>query len=316
MLNNFIVGAALIAQLTGLGLPAVLVEETFYIPPTYDQVNDTVLEIEPSPRLPLAIPPPKKITESNGPEDIGSRAAIAVDKNSGKILWQKNAEEPMPIASITKLMNVLVFLDHNPGWNHMHSISNDENWLIGARLPAGEGEQFSTYDLLRTALVGSRNNAALALAHSTEISDDIYKQLMNEKARMLGMNDSTFVEPTGLEEGNQSTAQDLVKLAKAAFARDVIREPLGMDYHRMKRTDSDEEIAIKNTNKLITWGDAFMIGGKTGYTDEAGFCLLSLNTDEWGHEIIVAVLGVEDDNERFYETQDIVEWVYNNYNWE
>lgn len=316
MLNNFLIGAALIAQLTGLGLPAVLVEESFYIPPTYDAVNDTVLEIEPSPRLPLKDPLPEKTTESPGPENIDARAAIAVDRDAGKILWQKNAEEPVPIASITKLMSALVFLDHNPGWDHLHSMSHDENWLIGARLPAGEGEKFSTFDLFRTALVGSRNNAAQALAHSTEISDETYKQLMNEKAQMLGMFDSTFVEPTGLEEGNQASAQDLVKLAKAAFARDVILQPLQMDYHRMKRHDSDDDISIKNTNKLVTWGDENMIGGKTGYTDEAGFCLLSLNTDEWGHEIIVAVLGVDDDNERFYETQDIVEWVYNNYNWD
>lgn len=315
MLNNFIVGAAVIAQLTGLGLPAVLVEESFYIPPTYDQVNDTVLEIEPALRLPLDDPPPEKATESPGPENIDARSAIAVDRDSGKILWQKNPREPVPVASITKLMTALVFLDHNPGWSHTHSMAQDENWLIGARLPAGTGEEFSAFDLFRTALVGSRNNAAQALARSTGISDEVFRRLMNEKAAMLGMSDSTFVEPTGLDEGNRSTARDLVKLARAAFARDAVREPLGMDYHRMKRTGSDEEVSIKNTNKLVTWGDANMVGGKTGYTEEAGYCLLSLNTDEWGNEIIVAVLGVGEDNERFYETREIVGWVYDNYDW-
>ena len=315
MLNNFIIGAAILAQVTGLGIPTILVEEKFYIAPSYNEFNEQVIEVEPYLGLPIKDPPPEKISDSNGPENIDARSAIAVDRNSGKILWQKNAQQPVSIASITKLMTALVFLDHNPGWTHLHKISSDENWLIGARLPAGDGEEFSTFDLFKTALVGSRNNAAMALAHSTEISDDNFKTLMNEKAQMLSMNDSTFVEPTGLEAGNQASAQDLVKLGKAAFARDIIREPLSMTYHKMKRIGNDEEISIKNTNKLITWGDDYIVGGKTGYTDEAGFCLLSLNEDEYGNEIIVAVLGVGDDNERFYETQEIVDWVYNNYNW-
>ena len=316
MLNNFLLSIAIIAQVTGLTLPQILVEEDFYLIPTLDDQNQIVVDVDPVPGLPIKDPAPEKITTSMGPNELQAWSAIAVDKNSGEILWQKNAQTVFSIASITKLMTALVFLDHNPGWDHMHKMASAENWLIGARLAAGEGEEFSTFDLFRTTLVGSRNNATLALAHSTEISDEVFKDLMDEKAQMLGMKDSSFYEPTGLEEENRSTAQDLARLARAAFARQEIIEPMQMEYHEMKRKDSDEVIRVKNTNKLIKDTEVKVIAGKTGYTEEAGFCLLALAENEWGNEIIIAVLGVPDDNQRFAEAKEIIQWIFENYNLE
>jgi len=314
MLNNFFITIAIIAQVSGLTVPQILLEDDFYVAPNFTEQNELKLEVEPVNKIPTKSVP-EKITDENGPDNLATISAIAVDKNTEKILWEKNADTVNSIASITKLMTALVFLDHNPGWDHKHKITASENYLIGARLNAGNDEEFSTFNLFRTALVGSRNNAAMALSHSTEMSDDNFKKLMNNKAEMLSMKDTTFVEPTGLEAGNKSSVKDLVKLAKAAFARDTITEPMTKATHEMKREASDEVITIKNTNKLIKEGYSKIVAGKTGYTEEAGFCFLSLAENEWGDEIIVAVLGVPDDNQRFYETKEIIDWVFNNYKW-
>ncbi|MFH1537237.1 MAG: hypothetical protein ABID45_04570 [Patescibacteria group bacterium] len=315
MLNNFLITITLLAQVSGLTLPQILLEDDFYLAPNFTVDNELKLEVEPLNKIPTEKGAPVKITDENGPDSLGAFSAIAVDRNTEKILWEKNADTVNPIASITKLMTALVFLDHNPSWDHKHKISPQENYLIGARLNASNDEEFSTFNLFRTALVGSRNNAAMALAHSTEMSDDNFTKLMNDKAVMLSMKDSSFVEPTGLEAGNKSSVKDLVKLAKAAFSRDVIVGPMQMATHEMKREGSDEVITIKNTNKLIKEGYSKIVAGKTGYTEEAGFCFLSLAENEWGDEIIVAVLGVPDDDQRFWEAKEIIDWVFNNYKW-
>jgi len=315
MLNNYLFTIALVAQLTGVSLPQILTEDTFYFVPTLDKENEIVVEIEPTPKLPLKEPAPERIGDNFTPENITAKAAIAVDRNSGEILWQKNQEDQRPIASITKLMTALVFLDHNPSWEKIHKMTNSENYLIGAKLPAGEGEEFSTFDLFRTALVGSRNNAAMALSHSTEISEDNFKKLMNEKAEILSMKNSHFDEPTGLEQTNTATVQDLARLANDAFGHDTILQPMTQVTHELKRTGSEDTYTVKNTNKLIKEPDTFVIAGKTGYTEEAGYCFLGLAENEKGNQIIISVLGMDSDWGRFEETEKIAEWVFNNYQW-
>ncbi|MBU0671304.1 MAG: serine hydrolase [Patescibacteria group bacterium] len=316
MLNNYLFTISLVAQLTGVSLPQILIEDNFYFVPTIDKENEIVVEIEPTPKLPLKEPAPQRNGENLTPENVLAKAAIAVDRKSGEILWQKNQEEQMPIASITKLMTALVFLDHNPGWEHLHKMTNEENWLIGANMPAGEGEEVSTFDLFRTALVGSRNNAALALSHSTGISDENFKKLMNEKAKMLSMENTHFEEPTGLDEADVSTAQDLARLARAAFGHQTILKPMTQETHELKRSGSEDVYTVKNTNRLIKEPDTFVIAGKTGYTEEAGYCFLGLAENETGDQIVIAVLGMDTDWGRFEEAEKIAEWTFNNYQWE
>lgn len=282
--------------------------------PTYAEDNTLTLHALPEIKLKSV---PRKTDFDWGPT-IQSNAALVMDEDSGAILWQKNESSKLPIASITKLMTTLVAFDHIKEWDAVHAMEPSENALIGASFPAGNGDEFTISDILKTALIASANNAALALAHSTGLTDEEFALAMNDKAAELGMTDSTFVEATGLEERNRATVRDVAILLRSVVHYEPVIEAIQQTEHRMTRRNGDDqpEITVRTTNRLVKNDVEYIIGGKTGFTNEAGHCLVSLAENEAGNRIIVVVLGGPDETTRFDENAELVNWTFDHYHWE
>lgn len=187
---------------------------------------------------------------------------------------------------------------------------------MGKELNLPEGEKLKAFDLLRSSIVGSDNDTALALAHTTGFSDQVYVGLMNEKARALSMKKSTFVDQTGLSAQNVSTPHDIARLAREAFSVPEIQQPAKMSEHRQETVDSHRLTRVFTTNKLLYDSELQLIGGKTGYTEEAGYCLVVQarvpNTDR---EVIVVVLGAPTEQGRFDEAKKVLLWTFSHYAW-
>ena len=257
--------------------------------------------------------PKRKITGSFEPI-IEAKSAISVDMVTGKILFQKNGFEKRPIASITKLMTALVFLDQNPDWNKNVTITQDDKFN-GGRVALLPGEMINLRDLFRVALIGSINNAADALARSTDLSYQEFIERMNSKAGELRMKQSVFVGATGIEPENRATAEDVAILLREALSNPLIREVLTTEKYDFYALSGKRHI-IKNTNKLL---ESYLEieGGKTGYIDEAGFCLVNLVKSEVAPKgIIVVILGASTKEQRFQENKFLSQWVFDNWEWE
>ena len=243
---------------------------------------------------------------------LSSDSAVAVDFDSGKILYDKKMNKLRPIASVTKLLTSLVFLDEKPDFaKDFWLISQDQ--VEGGKIYVSLGEKLKVRDLFYASLVGSANNATLALVRSTGLSTKEFVEKMNDKAQSLGMKNSYFKEPTGLSEENVSTVQDLVLLAKAALSNQTIIKALMTDEYVFKTAAANEH-KIKNTDKLISSEYFNILGGKTGYTEEAGYCLVTLG-EVCGKKIITVVLGAVSAQDRFQDTKALYWWVEQNYEW-
>ncbi|MFZ2310619.1 MAG: serine hydrolase [Patescibacteria group bacterium] len=268
-------------------------------------------------RLPDSKPLPV-YRKKEGAQDVNltasSGAVLLVKDNT--FLYEKNSVAKQPIASITKLMTVLVFLDHNPGWDTEYVVTPDDN-VLGGKNNLFTGETVAVKDIWHTALIASDNGATMALVHATKLSEKEFVAAMNEKANKLGLFDTNFSEPTGLSERNVSTARDIARLAKEALSHEEIRKTTTIkDYGfetkegRAKKIDSTDYLLYGDSGDKIN-----ILGGKTGYTEGAGYCFVGKFADETKEEIISVVLNSNGKNDRFKETRTLVNWIFDNYTW-
>jgi len=224
--------------------------------------------------------------------DLTAASAIVIDAKSSEILYQKNAAQVRPIASLSKIVSALVFMDHNPGWHKMMTIAESDN-VGGASLAVEPGDQVSIKNLFMSTLMASKNNATRALMRSTGLSEAQFVKKMNEKAKALGAINTQFIEPTGLSEYNLSTARDMARISREAFKKFEFLEATTLKYYRFNiisvEEEGEKELWIKNTNKLVD-RDLYLLGGKTVYTDEAGRCLVT-KAKRGDNEMIALVLG-------------------------
>ena len=205
--------------------------------------------------------------------DVQSAAALVFDQNAGDALYQKNASQVVPIASITKLMTAMVVLDSSPSLSAPISISEDDvDTLRGSRSRLHVGAVMPRENALLLALMSSENRAAHALARNYPGGMPAFLSAMNIKAQSLGMRDTHFEDPTGLTSNNVSTARDLAKMVIAAHRYPLIRE-----FSTTSEATVDvggRELAYRNTNPLVK-SAAWDVGlSKTGYINEAGKCLV------------------------------------------
>ena len=255
---------------------------------------------------------PHKIDNNSWGVKITAQAAAVMDKNTGLVLWQKNADQVRSLASITKLMTVMVFLDHNPGWDKLVTMEQqDETSEIQPNIL--RGELVTVRDLFNVTLVASDNNAARALARSTGLSQEEFVKEMNAKALALKMSQSNFVEPTGLEAGNQATALDALKMGQAAFAKNEIQKAVIQKTYTLVTQDGRSKKVLSTNNLLKSYLD--VRAGKTGYIEAAGYCLLVEVANETGQEIFTVVLGSSAHENRFQDAKILSGWVFDNYQW-
>jgi D-alanyl-D-alanine carboxypeptidase len=246
-----------------------------------------------------------------------AKSALVFDEGTGTVLFAKNSQEKRPLASLTKLMTVLVFLDNEPDWNkkvRLTRADDREGGIVYARSP----EEVTVKDLFNMALVGSVNNAAIALARSTGMEQKDFVVEMNKKAEELGLKDTTFVDPTGLLPENQGTARDIARLIAAAMEREEIKSATLQRRYVFSPINSEKTYYVKSTDELL-WSflndDPYnFIGGKTGYIEESGYNL-AVEVMRGGHKIVAVVLGSATTEDRFKEIKGLVDWAFINYQW-
>lgn len=236
--------------------------------------------------------------------------------NDRSFLFKKHADTPQPIASITKLMTALVFLEHNPGWDTFYKITPNDN-IEGGHLNLFLGEEITIKDIFHTSLIASDNGATIALVHASGLSEKDFVAEMNRKASALSLRNTKFSDPIGLSDNNVSTAAEVAWLAKEAFNNRDIGETMKYSSYQFKTIEGKDK-KVESTDYLLfdsAPGPWEVLAGKTGYTDEAGYCFVGRFRDKEGRELISAVLGSSSRNDRFRESKSLVNWVWQNYIW-
>ena len=222
--------------------------------------------------------------------DVVGKAAVLMEMQTGKILWEKNKEAPRPPASTAKILTALVTLDRVP-LKGIVTVSITAIANKSSAVALKNGERLAVQDLLYALLLQSSNDAALALASHVGGSTPKFVQIMNQKARSLGALHSKFFNPTGLpQRGQVTTARDLALITKAALANPEFRKIVATKSYPWK--SSTWEGALDNSNELLKSYDG-AIGVKTGNTREAGHCLVAA-AQRRDKTLIAVVLGSQE----------------------
>jgi len=249
--------------------------------------------------------------------DISSGSAksyIVMDQN-GSILVEKNSDEKREVASICKLMTTLLTLENIDNGK----ISLEEEFVASARACAVEGSQafldagssYSVEDLLKSVIVASANDSAIVLAEGIGGNENNFVNMMNAKAKTLGMNNTKYFNSTGLHEGEQySTAKDTAILLNEVSKYDIYQKDCSIWMDELIHP-SGRKTELVNTNRLIKYYP-HCITGKTGYTDEAGYCLSSTAMKNNLH-LTCVVLGCDNSADRFTESVELYNYAYANF---
>jgi D-alanyl-D-alanine endopeptidase (penicillin-binding protein 7) len=238
---------------------------------------------------------------------LRSASALVQDADTGEIVFTKNSEAVVPIASITKLMTAMVIIDRGLDLEDRIVLSREDVDLKkGSRSRLKPGGVLTRRDLLLLALMASENRAAAALGRTYPGGTEVFVDAMNRKAAELGMTDSRFVDPTGLNSGNVSSARDLAKLVNAAHGYDLIRE-----FSTQARTTVSfygRPMTFRNTNGLVR-SSHWEIGlSKTGYISEAGRCLV-MRVRMASKDLIVVLLDSWGKQSRIGDANRLKRWL-------
>lgn len=247
------------------------------------------------------------LKSSQDPLDLQSNVAFVVDQSSSKVLFEKNSNVSLPIASITKLMTSLVVLESNQDMNEIIEVTTDDldkEKGTGSRLKMGA--KLSRADMLHIALMSSENRAASALGRSYVGGLPAFVLAMNAKAKQLGMNDTHYVDSSGLSSQNVASARDLVKLINAAYQHPLIRE-YSTDAKYVVNP-SGRPLQYSTTNRLIANSDWDIGLQKTGYISEAGRCLVMQAMIE-GRAIVMVFLDSKGKYSRLADAGRIRKWL-------
>lgn len=294
---------------------------------------------------------PQKKFENIAPV-IKAKSAIAVDLENGLILYEKNIHEPLAIASLTKLMTVVVSIEENH-LKDVVTVSKNAASSPGSKIWLAPGEKITVESLMYAALIHSANDAAVALAEYNADSSENFVVKMNQKTRELGLISTHFINPTGLDEDesmeggdmqndpkkeestdNKSSSDDKnptdasdkqLSLPRSNYstAYDLTllgRYAFGKSF--IRRAVGKKELDVASTNeklvhKLKTTNELLnsylkVLGLKTGTTDEAGECLIAIIENDDGHDILTVVLNSPS---RYTETKVLADWVFRSYTW-
>ncbi|CAK0751848.1 serine-type D-Ala-D-Ala endopeptidase (penicillin-binding protein 7) [Gammaproteobacteria bacterium] len=209
------------------------------------------------------------------PLRVSAVKAMVVHENTGETLFGKNIDQVTPIASVTKLMTAMVVLDRNlPMDEEITIIDEDVDHLKHSSSRLQVGTVLTRRETLQLALMSSENRAAAALGRTYPGGTTVFAAAMNRKAQELGMNSSYFADPTGLNSANVSTAEDLVKMVRAAHRYETIRDITTTSSYEIGVGRKKRPTMFINTNRLVRGGSWDIGVSKTGYINEAGHCLV------------------------------------------
>ena len=241
------------------------------------------------------------------PLELKSSVALVLDQDTNEVLFSKNSQTVLPIASLTKLMTAVVVTEANLPLNETLTVSQDDvDTEKGSRSRLKVGTQLTREEMLHLALMSSENRAAHALGRAYPGGIDAFVGAMNRKARDLGMRDTHYVEPTGLSSLNQSSARDLATLVNAAHQHQIIRELSTSAEYQVEV--GNRPVQFRTTNGLVR-SPSWDIGlQKTGYISEAGRCLV-MQASMAGRKLIMVFLDSAGKYSRIGDAERVRRWV-------
>lgn len=245
--------------------------------------------------------------ETSDPLELQSSVALVVDQDTNEVVFAKNSDAVLPIASLTKLMTALVVTEANLSLDERITITSDDVDTLkysSSRLPVGT--TLTRGELLHLALMSSENRAAHALGRTYPGGLNAFVSAMNAKARLLGMHDSRFADPTGLSSHNQSSARDLSMLARVAYQNSLIRDLSVSPEHAV--LIGQRHLQYRNTNSLVRRSDWDIGLQKTGYIVEAGRCLV-MQARMAGRKFIMVFLDSAGKQARLSDAERIRRWL-------
>ncbi|RST56336.1 serine hydrolase [Variovorax sp. MHTC-1] len=239
--------------------------------------------------------------------DLRSSVALVIDQDTREVLFSKNDHAVLPIASLTKLMTGLIISEARLPSEELITISQDDvDTEKGSRSRLTVGTTLSRGELLHLALMSSENRAAHALGRTYPGGLATFVSVMNAKAKMLGMTDTRYVEPTGLSSRNQSSAQDLALLVNAAYADATVRQLSTSPEYQVEV--GSRVLQYNTTNRLVKNPDWDIGVQKTGYISEAGQCLV-MQTKIAGRKLIMVFLDSAGRLSRIGDAERVRRWV-------
>ena len=258
-------------------------------------------------------------TASNSDElkelEIKAKSCVLLDKKTGKILVSLNKDQKLPMASMTKMMVLDLVMDEiysgRLSLNGEVVISDYAASMEGSECFLDAGKSYSVYELIKSVVVASANDSTVALAEAVCGSEKLFVKKMNERAKNLGMKNTNYVNSTGLDEdGHVSTAHDMTIIMREVAEHELLKE-LGKVWMYDMNHSGGRFTSLTNTNRLIKSNPDVIIG-KTGHTDNAGYCITAYAKRD-GKELIACVMGEESSPLRFADATKLLSYGFSNY---
>ena len=244
-----------------------------------------------------------------------AKSAILIEASTGEIIFEKNSHERLVPASMTKMMSMLLIIESIEkgiiSWNEMVTVSENASSMGGSQILLETNEKMSVSDLFKGIAVASGNDAVVAMAEKIAGTEDAFVNMMNNRAKELGLKDTNFKNPHGLDTANHySSAYDMAMIAKELVKHEEVFKYTSI-YEDYLRQNTDKEIWLVNTNKLVRFYDG-VDGLKTGYTAGAGYCLTA-TAKKNGMRIIAVAMGEPDSKTRNAEITSMLDYAFAQY---
>jgi len=239
--------------------------------------------------------------------DVRAAAAIIYDPETNKVLWEENSQDQRSIASITKMMTAVVFMESNPDLSESVIIERGDTFQASTT-HLRTNDRVTVDDLLHLLLIASDNAAARALARISPYGSDGFIVRMNEKAADLGLTTTHYADPSGLLSDNVSSAYDMARLITFVSSDNRIASVMRTPEYSL--VINRRPITIHSTNHLLGRPGVDVLAGKTGFISKAGYCLATLlRLPSSNQQVAVVVLGARSNSGRFVETQNLFDWL-------
>ena len=244
-----------------------------------------------------------------------AKSAIMIEASTGKIIFEKNSKEKLAMASMTKMMSLLLIMENiengNIKWNEMVTASENASSMGGSQIFLQTGEQMSVEDLVKGICIASGNDATVAMAERIGGTEENFVKMMNDKAKELGLKNTHFVNSYGFDaDDHYSSAYDMAMIAKELVKHKKILEFSGT-YEDYLRKDTANSFWLVNTNKLVRYYSG-ADGLKTGFTDKAMYCLTA-TAKKNNMRLITVVMGEPNSTTRSSETATMLDYGFNTY---
>ena len=244
-----------------------------------------------------------------------ANSGLLMEESSGEVLWSKKKDEKVAVASMTKMIGQILILENiesgKLNWDEKITISKNASDMGGSQIYLETGEVMTVRDLMKGITMASANDAIVAMAEKIGGTEAKFVEMMNEKVKELGLKNTHFVNPTGLDEDNHySTASDMAIIAKELLRHEEILD-FSKVYEDYLRVDTPNKFWLVNTNKLVRLYNG-ADGLKTGFTDKAGYCM-AVTAKRNNMRLIAITLGEKSGKVRNQETMDLLDYGFNNY---